>query len=111
MVLPADVTLPPDLLDMLPAELVRGDRAFRVGDKVMQLKNDYDKNVFNGDIGLIDMITSDDGPRMRVDFGALTSPLVPRFVMGGLALTVIGLQTFFAAFLLGTFAIPHADRS
>jgi len=47
---------------------------------------------------------------MRVDFGALTSPLIPRFVMGGLALTVIGLQTFFAAFLLGTFAIPHADR-
>jgi len=48
---------------------------------------------------------------MRVEFGALTSPLVPRCVMGGLALTVIGLQTFFAAFLLGTFAIPHADRT
>jgi glycosyltransferase involved in cell wall biosynthesis len=48
---------------------------------------------------------------MQVDFGDLTSPMVPRFVMGGLALTVIGLQTFFAAFLLGTFAIPHAERS
>jgi exodeoxyribonuclease V alpha subunit len=38
------------------AELARGDRAFRVGDKVMQLKNDYDKGVFNGDIGVIKQI-------------------------------------------------------
>ena len=48
---------------------------------------------------------------MRVEFGNLTSPMIPRLVMGGLTLTVIGLQTFFAAFLLGTFAIPHANRS
>jgi exodeoxyribonuclease V alpha subunit len=34
-------------------ELVRGERAFRRGDKVMQLRNDYDKGVFNGDIGVI----------------------------------------------------------
>jgi exodeoxyribonuclease V alpha subunit len=34
-------------------ELARGDRVFRLGDKVMQIKNDYDKNVFNGDIGLV----------------------------------------------------------
>jgi glycosyltransferase involved in cell wall biosynthesis len=46
----------------------------------------------------------------RVDFGNLTSSLIPRLVMGGLTLTVIGMQTFFAAFLLGTFAIPHAKR-
>ena len=37
-------------------ELVRGDRAFRRGDKVMQLKNDYDRNVFNGDIGVIESV-------------------------------------------------------
>ena len=35
------------------AELGRGDRAFRVGDKVMQLRNDYEKAVFNGDIGVV----------------------------------------------------------
>ncbi len=29
------------------------DRLFRVGDKVMQTKNDYDKGVFNGDVGFI----------------------------------------------------------
>jgi exodeoxyribonuclease V alpha subunit len=53
------------------AELVRGERVFRAGDRVMQLKNDYDKGVFNGDIGTIEAIatTGDDGPRLRVDFG------------------------------------------
>ncbi len=29
------------------------ERSFRVSDKVMQLKNNYDKNVFNGDLGYI----------------------------------------------------------
>src|ERR1017187_6088629 len=33
--------------------IVRGARAFRVGDKVMQLRNDYDKGVYNGDVGLV----------------------------------------------------------
>jgi exodeoxyribonuclease V alpha subunit len=33
--------------------LRRGARAYRVGDKVMQLRNDYEKNVFNGDVGLV----------------------------------------------------------
>ncbi len=31
---------------------IRGDR-FRVGDRVMQIKNNYDKEVFNGDVGRI----------------------------------------------------------
>jgi exodeoxyribonuclease V alpha subunit len=34
-------------------EVRRGHRLLRLGDKVMQLKNDYDKEVFNGDIGRI----------------------------------------------------------
>ena len=34
-------------------ELERGDRKFRVGDKVMQVRNNYDKEVFNGDVGVI----------------------------------------------------------
>ncbi|MBW2059949.1 MAG: ATP-dependent RecD-like DNA helicase [Deltaproteobacteria bacterium] len=33
--------------------LRRGGKVFRVGDKVMQIRNDYDKEVFNGDIGRI----------------------------------------------------------
>lgn len=30
-----------------------GDHAFRSGDKVMQLRNDYEREVFNGDMGLV----------------------------------------------------------
>jgi len=36
--------------------VIRGDRNFRVHDKVMQVKNNYDKEVFNGDIGRITRI-------------------------------------------------------
>jgi exodeoxyribonuclease V alpha subunit len=36
--------------------IVRGDRSFRVNDKVMQIRNNYDKEVFNGDIGRISAI-------------------------------------------------------
>ncbi len=42
------------------AELRNGAVTFRVGDKVMQLKNDYQKSVFNGDIGRIREIDPDD---------------------------------------------------
>jgi len=30
-----------------------GDKNFKSGDKIMQLRNNYDKNIFNGDIGFI----------------------------------------------------------
>ena len=48
-------------------ELVRGERVYRRGDKVMQLKNDYDKLVFNGDIGVILAIDPQEGV-LQVDF-------------------------------------------
>ncbi|MCG6894673.1 MAG: ATP-dependent RecD-like DNA helicase [Desulfobacteraceae bacterium] len=35
------------------AEIFRGDRVFRTNDKVMQLRNNYDREVFNGDVGRI----------------------------------------------------------
>ena len=34
-------------------ELVRGGKVLKLGDKVMQIRNNYDKEVFNGDIGRI----------------------------------------------------------
>lgn len=34
-------------------EIQRGQRCFRPGDKVMQVRNNYDKEVFNGDVGII----------------------------------------------------------
>jgi len=42
-------------------------RTFHVADKVIQLKNNYDKKVFNGDVGRIETI-SDQDQEMRVNF-------------------------------------------
>ena len=47
--------------------LERGARSYRVGDKVMQLRNDYDKNVYNGDVGLVASIDPEEGT-MSVTF-------------------------------------------
>jgi len=43
------------------------DRLFRKGDKVMQLRNNYDKAVFNGDIGRITRVDLDED-ELHVDF-------------------------------------------
>ncbi|OEU67436.1 MAG: recombinase RecD, partial [Desulfobacterales bacterium PC51MH44] len=40
--------------------ILRGGLSFRVNDKVMQIKNNYDKEVFNGDIGRITAIRPHD---------------------------------------------------
>jgi exodeoxyribonuclease V alpha subunit len=44
----------------------RGGRAYRVGDKVMQIRNDYERDVFNGDIGRIEA-RSEKGLVVRFD--------------------------------------------
>ncbi len=41
------------------AEVRRGDRLFRRGDKVMQTRNNYDKEVYNGDVGRLVQIDED----------------------------------------------------
>ncbi len=41
-------------------ELTRGSRRFRIGDRVIQLVNNYDKNVYNGDVGMIVDIKPED---------------------------------------------------
>lgn len=40
--------------------LQRGNFTYAAGDKVMQIKNNYDKDVFNGDIGVIDSIINEE---------------------------------------------------
>lgn len=40
--------------------MVRGAKQFHVGDKVMQLKNDYTRDVYNGDIGFVVDVNPDD---------------------------------------------------
>ncbi|MBK9261078.1 MAG: ATP-dependent RecD-like DNA helicase [Polyangiaceae bacterium] len=39
--------------------VTRGEKTFRLGDKVMQLRNDYEREVFNGDIGKISAIDAE----------------------------------------------------
>jgi exodeoxyribonuclease V alpha subunit len=39
---------------------LRFGQCYRVGDKVMQIRNDYDKGVFNGDVGRIEAISAVD---------------------------------------------------
>lgn len=53
---------------LLPAELEYGTTTFRIGDKVIQTRNNYDKNVFNGDMGIIQSISADRSG-LTVDFG------------------------------------------
>ena len=42
------------------AALIRGGTTFRVGDRVMQLRNNYDKDVYNGDVGFIKAVDAED---------------------------------------------------
>ena len=40
--------------------LSRGGYNFRKGDRVMQIRNNYDKEVFNGDLGYIESVNQED---------------------------------------------------
>ena len=42
-------------------QLQNGSRIFRVGDRVMQLRNNYDKDVFNGDVGRVVRVAREAG--------------------------------------------------
>jgi exodeoxyribonuclease V alpha subunit len=60
-------------------EVMRGGRVFRVGDRVMQMRNNYDKEVYNGDIGRIaridlqeqEVVVRVDGRPVTYDFSEL----------------------------------------
>ena len=54
------------------ASVQRLERVFKEGDKVMQIKNNYDKDVYNGDIGTI---TKVDGEESRVTVKMDTGPV------------------------------------
>src|SRR5690606_18856276 len=55
--------------EALEAPGARGEhgRVFRLGDRVMQIRNDYERSVFNGDIGVVIRISADKGT-LTVDF-------------------------------------------
>jgi len=60
-------------------EIVRGGKAFKTGDKVLQIRNNYDKDVYNGDIGRVagidrevqEMTVDYDGRRVTYEFSEL----------------------------------------
>ena len=65
--------------------IVRGGTMFRVGDRVMQLRNNYDKDVYNGDVGFVKAVNSDDrsmivnfdGRPVKYDGGDLDELVLP----------------------------------
>src|SRR5207248_8067939 len=68
------------------SDVCSSDLTFAPGDKVMQIENDYDKEVYNGDIGHIDDVAPDageivvsfDGRAITYGFGELDM-LVPAY--------------------------------
>ncbi|MGH2494348.1 MAG: SF1B family DNA helicase RecD2 [Ktedonobacteraceae bacterium] len=58
-----------------PAFIEWGGRVFRVGDKVMQQRNNYDKDVFNGDVGWIRAINRENST-VKVEFLEEAGPLI-----------------------------------
>lgn len=50
-----------------PIRFEKGYKRFKIGDKVMQLKNNYEHDIFNGDIGFVSDIVEDEG-QLTVDF-------------------------------------------
>jgi exodeoxyribonuclease V alpha subunit len=56
-----------------PSGITRGVWNFRLGDKVMQVVNNYDKDVFNGDIGWISKIDSEER-EVVIDFDGRPVP-------------------------------------
>jgi len=55
------------LLNPYGESIESGRWVFRTGDKVMQLRNNYEKNVFNGDLGRIENLDRE-GEKLRVNF-------------------------------------------
>jgi len=55
-------------------QLRRGDRLFRLGDKVMQTRNNYDKDVYNGDVGRVTQVLAEE-QRLVISYSSGSSLL------------------------------------
>ena len=74
-----NIVLQENLIPRNNQALSRGGYSFSIGDKVMQLRNDYEREVYNGDIGYITDIdiaeqqvaVSIDGREVIYDYGDL----------------------------------------
>lgn len=64
-----------DLLNPTGEEVARGATRFRVGDKVMQVRNNYELEVFNGDVGrLVAIDAEEEVVRCRFDRRVVQHP-------------------------------------
>ncbi|MBQ7515602.1 MAG: ATP-dependent RecD-like DNA helicase [Schwartzia sp.] len=63
------------------AERAAGNFTYRVGDKVMQIRNDYEKGVFNGDVGFVEAM---DEKKLLVRYGDELTAEYEREEMGEL---------------------------
>jgi len=71
-----------------PDSLSRGGKNFRINDKVMQIRNNYEKEVFNGDLGRIikidieaqEVIIDFDGKQVAYDYSDLDE-VVPAYAI------------------------------
>lgn len=52
-------------------DVTHAGRVFRVGDKVMQIRNNYERDVYNGDVGRVIRVVPDD-VRLVVEFPSFT---------------------------------------
>ncbi len=77
-----------EVLNSGESGITRGERTYRINDKVMQIRNNYDKEIFNGDIGRITAIAwesrevtvSIDGRDVIYDFEDLDE-IVPAYAV------------------------------
>jgi exodeoxyribonuclease V alpha subunit len=75
-------------LNPVPDSLTRGGKNFRVNDKVMQIRNNYEKEVFNGDLGRImeidletqEVIIDFDGKPVLYDYSDLDE-VIPAYAI------------------------------
>jgi exodeoxyribonuclease V alpha subunit len=77
-----------NVLNPEPDNLTRGGKNFRINDKVMQIRNNYEKEVFNGDLGRIikidleaqEVIIDFDGSQVAYDYSDLDE-VVPAYAI------------------------------
>jgi len=62
-----------DALNPSRVQIAKGERVFRLSDKVMQIRNNYEKEVFNGDIGRITSIDQE-SQQVTITFDGIPVP-------------------------------------
>jgi exodeoxyribonuclease V alpha subunit len=58
------------------AQVQHGSRVFREGDRVMQIRNDYDRHIFNGDLGMVTKVDTEE-QLVMVNFDERIVPCEP----------------------------------